>query len=259
MNDLLLSTAGSLLATLIGFVLGYTCRSYRRSRDQATFERFYRPLIQSPKIVDIVLTTRNTPVTTINKNEFLHADLNEVRAYARLSTMFKESGVATHVSSSGTHVNLFSRGHLVTLGSPSVNRVTRLALESLKGHFPEIQMELQDEAKDIHESTFTIDGDNYSAIVNEEGQVVRDQCIVIRASNPFSPKHAMLIGFGIHSKGTLATVSSAVNAAIDRELQHRKVTGNMLVILDVEFEGNQIKTVKVKNVMPQNYPSNHSQ
>ena len=192
--NLLLNTAGSLLAGLIGFVFGYVLRSYRKSRDRAAFERIYGSLVRDPKVVDIVLTTRKTPVETINENEFLHADLNEVRAYAQLSNLLKESGVVVHVNSSRTDEILFSRGHLITLGSSSVNRITETALKKLKGQFPQIKWKRRDVANDIPESTFTIEGELYDSLVDEEGHVLRDSCVVIRANNPFNPKHAMLIG-----------------------------------------------------------------
>jgi hypothetical protein len=251
-SNLAIGTLGSLIATLIAFLAGYSLRASSEWWSARAFKQFLGRNVKRGQSMQVTLTTRNAATVEIHPSEFRHVDVKEVEAFAELASALRDVRIVPTLLPSTTTIEKLGSSNCILLGGPNANASTRVAIDRIANVFPNVKM-LRGATE--REPRIVVNGIQHAAELDAEGHVVSDTAVLIRIANPFSAQGSgsqLFIAFGLHARGTKASVGSKAIALVATQLRRGRIDAGFLAVLRFDFRAEEQGKPTLIALFPQN-------
>jgi hypothetical protein len=234
--DFAINVAAGIALVAFGAISRKAVVAYKTRNER----RLWRPFRTKGNLA-IAVTTRPGPLARSTPR----VSLTEIRVLIKLIPTLEKLGIHYHlIDSTANSLGQAGDFHLLVLGGPATNELTREALKILQPRLP-AGFDLSTLAVAVADRRYT---PKYN---NGTGTVDLDYGMVVRISNPFSSDDSLSAIFvmGCHGYGTAGAARILTSEKLAAELLMRVRDDPFLAILETKVAGSHFDT-RLREVYP---------
>ena len=204
-----------------------------KARMLASAKAIWSPFIRHSKTTRVVLTTKHSD----RPSGTAKVSLNEVEAFNALRENFSQFNLKVElVHSPDAHLQGMN-GHVISIGGPSHNNVTREILAAALGRYRVLPFSYDEERRSI-----SMGGNIFASLLASDETLKKDYGLILRVTGlQVDPSDSCLVAFGLRGLGTWGAVKALTIDKTTMDSVRSKVDGeDFAVLLEFDFQGNQL-------------------